>query len=123
MVPLFSREDLISVYTRDDAIRDGEIVDISEMARECGFTVPVGVTRAVWAIIEKKPAIQDVKGRIWDLLWILKLRVKNASYNDTVYFTVIMQSGRQKRQSFKATIAASDPTGNPAITIMKIGED
>lgn len=121
---LFTEKDIISCYTRDDAIRDGVIVDISELAKEMGYTVPVGVTRSVWNIIEKKPAMQDITGRIWDLLWMLKIRIKGSSYGDTLLFTVIMQSGRKKMQTFKATIGATDPiTGNPAITIMLPGED
>lgn len=122
--PLFTEKDIISCYTRDDAIRDGTIVDISELAKEMGYTVPVGVTRAVWDIIEKKPAMQDITGRIWDLLWMLKIRIRGASYRDTLLFTVLMQSGRKKMQTFKAMIGATDPiTGNPAITIMLPGED
>lgn len=119
----FTQEDIIYQYTREDAIRDGEIIDISKLAKEMGYTVPVGVTRAIWSIIEKKPAHQDIDGRIWDLLWMLWVKVKTASYGDTLHFSVLMQSGRKKMQVFKAVIAASDPTGNPAITIMLPGED
>jgi len=121
--PLFTQEDIIYQYTREDAIRDGEIIDISELAREMRYTVPVGVTRAVWAIIEKKPPHQDVKGRIWDLLWMMKIRIGGCKNSDRILFTVLMQSGRKKMQTFKAVIAASDPTGNPAITVMLPEED
>lgn len=120
---LFTQEDIIYQYTREDAIRDGEIIDITEMAREMGYKIPVGVTRAVWEIIEKKPELQDVKGRIWDLLWMMFIRIRGSKQSDLVMFTVLMQSGRKKMQTFKAVIAASDPTGNPAITIMLPGED
>ena len=47
----------ISVYTRAQAIEDGELVDVTEWASSKtgfmgGFTVPVAVTRSVWADIE-----------------------------------------------------------------------
>ena len=41
--------EVIFSYTRAEAIADGVLVDVSETARETGFTVPVALTRAVWA--------------------------------------------------------------------------
>ena len=45
--PLFTQEDIIYTYTRAQAIEDGYIVDVSEVASEAGFRWPVAVTRAV----------------------------------------------------------------------------
>ncbi len=39
---------VLSAYTRAQAIEDGILVDVSETAREAGFTIPVAVTRTVW---------------------------------------------------------------------------
>ena len=39
---------VISTYTRARAIKDGILVDVSDTAREAGFTIPVAVTRTVW---------------------------------------------------------------------------
>ena len=41
--------EIIYAYTRAQAIEDGELVDVSETARESGIKFPVAVTRAVWA--------------------------------------------------------------------------
>jgi len=41
--------EIIYAYTRAQAIEDGELVDLSETAREAGIKFPVAVTRAVWA--------------------------------------------------------------------------
>jgi hypothetical protein len=78
--------DYISVYTRERAIADGELVDVSEVAREAGFTVPVALTRAVWADCvawdeeaeKRKPEFtgQDEQGRLWDVLWMAFLAVR-----------------------------------------------
>jgi len=38
----------ISTYTRRQALDDGVLVDVSEMAREAGFRFPVAVTHAAW---------------------------------------------------------------------------
>ena len=40
--------EIISLYTRSQAIEDGFLVDVSDMAREAGFKWPVVVTRRVW---------------------------------------------------------------------------
>lgn len=116
---------VIYAYTRDDAIADGVIVDVTETAREMGYKIPVGVTRAVWDIIEKKPATQDIKGRLWDLLWMLSLRIRGtrAAGRSQVLFDVLMQSGRTKRWTFKAVMGGDGPNGEPCLTIMLPGED
>jgi hypothetical protein len=41
---MFTDDDIISVYTRQDAIEDGIFVDVSGVARRHGFTIPVALT-------------------------------------------------------------------------------
>ena len=45
----------ISAYTRAQAIEDGILVDVSDTAREAGFTIPVAVTRTVWSRLVALP--------------------------------------------------------------------
>ena len=52
--------DVIYAYTRQDAINDGVLVDVTELAREAGFKIPVAITAALHAIIENIP-----KSRSW----------------------------------------------------------
>ena len=49
MTNLFSPDDLIHSYTRQQAIEDGVLMDVSETAKEAGVRFPVALTRAVWA--------------------------------------------------------------------------
>lgn len=54
---MFSEDDVIFAYARSEALADGVLVDVSDMAREAGFRYPVAVTQAVWAdIIPGNPA-------------------------------------------------------------------
>jgi hypothetical protein len=69
----------IHVVTRQQLLDDGDLVDVSEMAREAGIRVPVAVTREVWAdCIEwtdddsARQGHQDQSGRMWDVLWMAK---------------------------------------------------
>jgi hypothetical protein len=58
---------VISSYTRAQAIADGELVDVSTIAREAGFRFPTAITRALWADIAAIPAerpLEDLQGRL-----------------------------------------------------------
>lgn len=127
---LFSEEDLISVYTRDDAVRDGMLVDVSEMAREVGFTIPVSVTRALWDQYvtpdpRSIPNGQSIEGRLWDTLWMSFLAARCANNRNLVAYKVIyIQKAAQRRViTLWMRIGAADPQGHPCITIMLPGED
>ena len=59
-------------YTRAQAIADGALIDVSEVAREAGITRPVALTRAVWDRYVRVPQGvigQDEAGRLWDICW------------------------------------------------------
>lgn len=65
--------EVISVYTRAQAIEDGVLVQIpAELQRNAGYLHPIAFTQALWAEIERGLARsgQDVSGRIWDVLWM-----------------------------------------------------
>lgn len=70
----------IYVYTQAQAIEDGELVDLTEWARETGLAFPTVCTRTVWSQIEYIPArsCQDVRGRAHDVLWMASLAVRAA---------------------------------------------
>ncbi|MGG0738915.1 DUF6573 family protein [Niallia taxi] len=38
----------ISIYTRAEAMEDGELIDVTKQAKETGFKIPVAVTRTIW---------------------------------------------------------------------------
>jgi hypothetical protein len=73
----------VSVYTRAQAIEDGELVDVSELAQEAGFRWPMAFTRALWATIEKidKRSCQDVTGRTWDVLSVARWAIRRGQGN------------------------------------------
>lgn len=116
--------EVISAYSREQAIADGALADVSPMAREAGFKVPVAVTEAVWAMLQ--PSEQDralgqsLEGRLWDVLSVLRAR---ATERDAIPFTVVLaQADRPRRVQLKATCGPGDGA-EPVITIMLPGED
>lgn len=70
--------EVISVYTRATAIEDGVLADVSKMAAEAGFVVPVAITAAVFAEIErgKGSEVAYFEGRLWDVLWLARLAAR-----------------------------------------------
>ena len=67
------------------ATRDGELIDVSTMAAEMGYRVPVAVTRAVWVgVVEPDDTPgQSVEGRLWDVLFMLHVAIQRESGNTT----------------------------------------
>ena len=122
--------EIISLYTRDQAIEDGFLVDVSDLAREAGFKWPVAVTRRVWDEIVT-PAPHDAqqgqseKGRLWDVLCMARLAAKaNKNDRDSVLFQVIVLcEQKQKRVTLKLVLSFESPEGEPCLTIMLPDED
>jgi hypothetical protein len=115
---------LISAYTRAQALEDGVLVDVSSTAREVGFKVPVAVTSAVWTrYVLLSPAAQaagnDGRGRLWDLLWMLRMAAQRSRSPSEVLFSlhVVTESINPSLAELKAVCGPGDDT-EPVITIM-----
>ena len=129
---LFTDVDIIYSYTREQAIEDGVLVDVSKMATEAGFRVPVALTAAVWTKIERIPpalkGIQDVNGRLWDVLWMGWNAARRGRGSSTVIYRLHLhrnENGRRvKMIALKMVIGAHGPHDpRPCITIMLPHED
>ena len=122
--------ELIHAYTRKQAIEDGVLVDVSEMAKEAGYRIPVALTQAVWVkCVEVPPSVQgqDEAGRLWDLLWMCRLAInRNISDLPEVLFQLHVRNDNRSEippsEILKAGIGPDDD-GSPCITIMMIDED
>jgi hypothetical protein len=122
--------DVISAYTREQAIADGILVDVSAVAPDlvenAGIKFHVAMTNTVWGeFIEVPEGVQgqDWKGRLWDVLWLFRRAAKEAS-GDTLFFTVRVRNdnGRPRPVRLKA-VCGPDDDGKPCITIMGQDED
>lgn len=114
---------VIYSYTRAQAIADGVLVDVTERAREAGFTVPVVVTQALnIAIIdipESERGCQDVEGRLWDVLMIGYFAAKQPnpeSETDRDLVVHMKTEGGESRHALLARIHPGDE-GEPVLTI------
>jgi hypothetical protein len=134
---------VISMYTRQDALADGVLVDVSEMAQEAGFSIPVAVTQSVWAECIDWPEDaeqgfgQSIDGRQWDVLFMAHFKIKSTrdQSEDLFYqlnvippdtkaetITEIDDFTGAKLTTLKINIGPGD-NGEPVLTIMKPDED
>ena len=121
--------EVIHAYTRAQALEDGVLADISELAREAGFKFPVAVTQGVWEVLNPSAALkaagQDWNGRTWDLLTILRHAIRSASNTDEIRFApLFMREPGQKIEPVEmwAKCGPGDDA-EPVITVMLRGED
>lgn len=123
----------ISTYTRAQAIEDGVLVDVTEMAREAGFRIPVAMTRAAWAdCVEwsdednKRQTYQDEQGRLWDVLYMASLAARRNS-GSVLRFQLyrVPRGGRGVRPRLVVLQMLCGPgdEGEAVITISMVGED
>jgi hypothetical protein len=71
---------LISAYSRQQAIDDGVLVDVSAQARETGILLPTVLTAHLHQVLEDIPEEsrgQDYRGRLHDVLWMTFLKLKS----------------------------------------------
>ena len=138
----------IHVYTRAQAIADGVLVDLTTarddkghlLCQQAGFRVPVAITRSAWAKTVEAGGTwkrdgegerlelsggQSLTGRLWDVLWMLRLACKQAGGTDRVHFAVLVDvHGNGCRESVKLwSLCGPGDDARPVITIMLEGED
>src|SRR5208282_4505743 len=118
-----------SVYTRAQAIDDGQLIGVSKEAAEAGIKIPVAVTQAVWAGYitpddRSRKYGQSESGRLWDTVWMLACAIKNNRDKDTIHYQLyfIMKERQKRLVTLKAVLHGGD-NGEPVITVMKTNED
>lgn len=125
----WDKADVIYAYTRAQAIEDGQLIDVSEMAREAGIRFPVAVTESVWHTYvvpddRSRKYGQSEQGRLWDILWLLRCAIRSGNKGDTVIFQVrfIMKEKQFRVVKLRAVCGPGDNL-EPVITIMMPHED
>ncbi len=126
---MFINTDVISAYTRGQALEDGVLVDVSQLAHEMGYRVPVAITEGLHQVLtttnELEVEGQSYTGRLWDVLWCAKLSMRRGGWTDSMWFkTLIVRTPGQDPEPVKLW-AKAGPGDNMelVITIILEGED
>lgn len=130
--------EIISVYTVEDAVADGSMIDATSAATlEAGYRIPVTFTRPAWRYsVEwtRGNGLQDEAGRLWDVLWMMKGAAKAAVASPGRRFAFDLYrvpnttpSGRpsssETAQRIRLEVVAQgfDMT-RPCLTVLMVGE-
>ncbi len=125
MSNLFDDADIVFRYTRQEALEDGVLIDLSDTAKEAGFRFPLAVTQGVFAILNNTDAPgQDLKGRSWDMLMIFRKYARRTNGNVIRFAPLFLMPDSKKPKPVQmwAKCGPGDDA-EPVITIMLEGED
>ena len=104
----------ISIYTREQAIEDGVLVDVSDWAGSGphgmlgGFRLPVALTRALWDQIDldaddqapwrrlARQRGESTRGRAHDVLWLASIAARRNPNRDVLQFVVLMSTNGKR---------------------------
>jgi len=117
---------IISGYSRAQAIEDGVLIDISKTAKEAGFKYPMVLTSAVWGkyvIVPEGAEGQDEQGRLWDILNMLRFAIRNDESTNEVSFSLYVNNSGKPESVYLKSICGPGDDAEPVITIMLPTED
>jgi hypothetical protein len=127
--------DIISTYTRAQAIEDGVLIDISSTAKEAGFEWPIAMTAGAWADCvawsdtdSQAQVYQDQSGRLWDVIFMAFQAISlSRETGDRLLFRLyrVPRDGHStdaELTTLKLIVGPGD-SGEPVITILLANED
>ena len=121
--------EIIHAYSRREALEDGFLVDLGQLAREAGFRWPLAVTRAVWDVLEPSEELkregQSWTGRAWDMLCVLRVSLRQSRDGREARFAPLFvrkPGGAPEPVALRAVSGPGDD-GEPVITVMLADED
>ncbi len=144
--PTFGPTELISLYSRAQAIEDGVLVDCTddpfdELNRNAGLIFDVAMTHAVFhryvEVPEQFRGSQDIKGRYWDIIWMFRSAASRQKLNgnELLFEFLCLPNGAENdgnekpaaggiyREVQLKVVASPGDRGEPCLTFMLPSED
>ena len=127
--------EVISTYSRAQAIEDGVLVDVGEMAIEAGFRILVALTSAAWSDCvvwsdadSERQVYQDQSGRLFDVLYMAHHAIRSSrSGGDRLTFELyrVLRDGKSTKAAITTLklIVSPGDQGEPVVTILLSEED
>ncbi len=127
--------EVISTYSRAQALDDGVLVDAGPMARECGFRWPTAISAAAWADCvvwtdadSARQVHQDQAGRLFDVLFMACHAIRSSrSGGDRLMFQLyrVPRDGTSTEPAITTLklIVGPGDEGEPVVTILLSDED
>ncbi len=113
--------------SRKEALADGALIDVTATALEAGIRHPTALTRRAWErYVTVPPGAhgQDEAGRLWDVLWMLRLAAQRAKPNESrLFFTVWVYDGDEMQYCGLRAVCGPGDDLEPVITVMDCTEE
>jgi hypothetical protein len=106
---------VIFSYTRKQAIEDGVLIDVSELARQEGFVLHTVVTCGLWAELGRGGPLEDRPKAVAAMLRGLRREIRLHRENDWLDF--------QFEGIDAWALVGPGDEGEPVLTVMLEGED
>ena len=143
MDSLFSSGNIISTYTRKQAIADGVLIDtlpggktLTSLAAEAGIRWPVAFTSGAYDDAVgwyDDDGMQNEEGRAWDVLWMASAAFRNAAHSDNtqlypgrrfpIQFLRVAQGATRPSNALLHAVFTIDDDNSPCWTFMLPTED
>jgi excisionase family DNA binding protein len=109
---------------RQDAIDDGDLIEITRMGRDMGIIYPLAVSaRAAQSMVPFTNIPQEtVTENLWDTLHAFREKALTTTEEEFEFQVSLYQNGLVPTLTFKAAVSPGDD-GEPVITIMLPDED
>ncbi|WP_415713536.1 DUF6573 family protein [Maridesulfovibrio sp.] len=122
---------VIFSYTRKQAIEDGNLIDVTEQAKETGFKVPVAVSLNLYERYVTLPKGlesegQSVTGRLHDLFSMCLFAARDKQNESRISFQVLFLTKSQPRTLEEVEVVCQcgpDDDMKPCITLMLADDD
>jgi len=124
MNAIFTEDDIISRYTRADAIAEGVLVDISAnfpITRRL-YKFPVAFTASVWTIIEST-GNENLIGEVIAVLVASQRNQIKELDESTMLFQVILENAAPTERLTLKIMCHGGDEGEPVLTVMLPNED
>ncbi len=122
--------EVISVYSRAQAIEDGILVDVStlkpDLVANAGIRYPVAMASAVWEQYVEVPEgveCQDLTGRLWDILWMFRCAARRFKGTTLLFDVYVRNDNAAPRKVTLMAVCGPGDDLKPAITLMLPTED
>jgi hypothetical protein len=126
---MFEEIDLIHRYTRAEALEDGTLIDVTEVAQDAGFRIPVALTRSAWSgcvawtgADNERVCHQDEPGRLWDVVWMAIIAARRNTEASRLEFKVLrVPRESQTGQPVLVTLVLDIGPGDHGEAVITIG--
>ena len=126
---------VISTYTRAQAIEDGVLIDPGDIVKEAGIVWPVALTAEAWADCvawtdadSEHQVYQDQSGRLWDVIYMASHAIRTCKrQTNALSFQLyrVPRDGKSTESALAALklIVGPGDAGEPVITMLLPHED